>query len=194
MAEFVAELNPNDPAANDNVVGAAAELRDIKKVLKQTFPSYDEALDIGPTEIDAIETRIAGLEAAWSGQSALEIEMGSYVVAEGASGLYTTTGVGFQPTQVLIFSLDEGLVSDAFSAGIMTTEDGESYIGVSQSSYDTFAQSFDPDFLVYNANRHFSPGHLEGSFVSFQLDGFSIDYSVLSNGQGDVDIMWMAIK
>lgn len=201
-AEFVADLNLSDPSNLDVVSQSAGQLRGIKKALKQTFPAYDEALNVGADYINLIEARISDLENNWEASSAMGVEFGSYNVADGATGIYTTTGVSFQPNQLILIAAPTtagGSTGFAISYGAVSTKSGEDYIGVATSGPSTLTNPalFPPtdDFAVRVPNLNFTTDDfLLGSFVQFLADGFSIDHHTVQPGRGIQTVLWVAMR
>jgi len=197
MAEYIAGLNQNAPDERESVMGAAAELRGIKTALQQTFPNYDEALNIGPTELDAIENRITAMESSWGSTSQLKIATGDYDIAENGAGLYTTTGLGFAPQHVLLVVRNNHESIAEFSLSMATSEDGEHYLSVSNPGASTFVNPPDTDGIVRLPNRMFQNPDEElmlGDPFTFLSDGFSIEYKINFTGFGAMTVMWVAFR
>ena len=113
-ANYIDGLNPNDPAYNDLVANAASHVRAIKRSMKQTLPGITGAVTAGPTVINAIEARIAALEAS----SLTTTPMASGRDTLNGAGVLTVSTLSFQPSLIMVMAAKDG--SEANSQASMS--------------------------------------------------------------------------
>ena len=123
---------------------AAGQLRAIKLSLVNTFPSYNQSLDIGPALINTFEGRIAALEAMVSVDE-LKFASGKIDINT-TDPAYQVTGLGFTPSLVL------------FSTWVLGDVQANPVAGVSfgfVDAGDEFSVGMSTDALFPNTGRHF---------------------------------------
>lgn len=113
-ANYIDGLNPNDPAYNDLVANSASHVRAIKRSMKQTLPGITGAVTAGPTVINAIEARIATLEAS----TLTTTPMASGRDTLNGAGVLTVSTLSFQPSLLMVMAAKDG--SEANSQASMS--------------------------------------------------------------------------
>lgn len=194
-AEYIDQLNSNDPSFNDKVVDVASHLRAIKKSLMQTFPNFDSALDIGADAINGYEARIAALETSLSGFTQLKIATGRLTLLA-ATGNSSVTGIGFQPSVLLVATntVEGAFAVSSANLSIGVTNDTNDYsvnICTDGNSRTTFDRSFYNSALLWNVYTGGANQAAAGTLVSFDSDGFTVNESVGLNGH---PILWIAFE
>ena len=197
---FIDALNPNKPSDRDSVREAAAQVRVIKDSLQETFPSYDEALDIGPIALSGYEGRIATLEESFAAVATRKIESGRIKTAGAKQGgnvsSYTVTGLSYQPSVLWISTeTQEGAqgvqgpgVSVGFTDGtavfcISTITDGQQRSGFDRTDFS--------NALLWNMYTGGAELAATGVLVSFNADGFTVREDT---GLNNITLIWTAFE
>ena len=202
MADFIAGLNPNDPPYNDPVRQAASQVRGIKKALLGSFPTFSEALDIGPDELNAFETRIAALEAAFV-LAPRKIESGVIDMTD-ALASYVVTGLGFQPSFLIMTGNQTDEISGVGSAnGTFGFADGTQKHSVTYASDGNNRSGNDISlgdsnllWQLYGAQGAAPPNDLAhtGIFTSFDVDGFTVNATKVAPASDFNRLLWTAFE
>jgi len=192
-AEYIDGLNPNDPVTPDPVSEAAGHLRAIKKSLKQTFPGFTSALNLGIDALDGYESRIEALE---SGLAIVQQQTMSGRLEITSTGNMSVTGLGFTPTSLLIgantvqgasavgaANLSMGVSDGINDYCVSVTADGQSRTGYDKSFYS--------GTLLWDVYTGGASQAASGTLVSFDADGFTVNETLNLN---DIMITWMAFE
>lgn len=202
MADFIDGLDPNTPRSNDPVRLAAAEVRGIKTSLLGTFPTYSEALDIGPIEINVIEARIVALESTFT-VTARKIASG-FIDMNDEIATYTVTGLGFTPSLVIFSGNSTGGVQGTGSAnasfgfGDGTQQHCLSYAsdGNERAGNDVALASSEFLFRLFGAQGSVAPNDetLHGVLTSLDTDGFTVDQTKAQPTSLSNRFLWTAFE
>ena len=193
-AEFLADLDPQEPPGTDPASQADDHMRSTKKAIKQTFPGlFNAPLEKDPDELEDIALRIAALEGTGLPGPMSSPRAGFVVNLIGSVGIKSVTGLGFQPRVVLVqanydersvapgqasscigFGASDGTLTRCVVAG------GIGAIERSEFLQDTFyrVKDFNTDSVV-----------AEADFVSLDADGFTYD---VTNAAVQHQFIWWA--
>lgn len=80
---YINSLNAANPAATDGLSQADDHLRLIKSTIKATFPSVTGAVSLSHTEINALDTRLDGLEGTGTNAPAITYNGGAPTLKSG---------------------------------------------------------------------------------------------------------------
>ena len=191
-AEYIDGLSANDPTKVDPVAECASHLRAIKRSLQQTFPNWDEGLDIGPTQLDGFETRIAALEAAPTFAQS-RIASGGFKTA--GSGNYVITDLGFTPTLIWVVAGTDELNSAAVEAMNMSLGIADGTVTHVVSYLRSNASTFDHGYsenLLWTIYGHAGVLGSTGVLASLDADGFTLTHTLVDIT--DVNILWAAFE
>lgn len=122
-ANYIDGLNPNDPAYNDLVANAASHVRAIKRSMKQTLPGITGAVTAGPTVINAIEARIAALEAS----TLTTTPMASGRDTLNGAGVLTVSTLTFQPSLIMVMAAKDGTEANSQASMSFGFTDGTNH-------------------------------------------------------------------
>ena len=189
-AEYIEGLSASDPKFNDLIKDVASHLRAIKKSLQQTFPSFTGPLTEGADWFNGLEGRIGALEATYAAYPQLAVASGELIVS--STGSQVVTGVGFQPSALIIFG-NSGPSSASANASVGVADGTQNRsVGIVADGASTTGddQSFYNGTRLWDLYGALASNFARGTLTSMDADGFTLNASVAS---ADAHLTWIAI-
>jgi len=189
-ANFIYDLDSSNPVVGDPTSQADDHLRSIKKAITQTFPNgFDAAMNLTQAQMNGFDARITALEGVTL-PTLTSPEIG-LLQTTASAGTHAVTGVGFQPTVIVVV------------ANVVTTNYMNVSIGAASADYPTgqclgtlaSGSSSRDSSNQYTSALYYAwngiTAQASGTLSSFDADGFTIsktDYLDAAN------LMWICFK